>query len=219
MTPAGAGVIDDADEDFFAEVLREFGDDGLHLFGAASACFEDNFIRIGADQFDAECSAGTAADEKGGIRMCDFKWYGRERALRAIEVAFIGADPKLAVVAAGVARLSWADGVALDGLGGERGAGGGPIGEVALFEAEIENATVGGGCFETFFCGVAPDAGFGVGAGAGGWAGAALSGIGWAASHWRRSASLAWCVKTKAPFLLPTTMSSHLSPLISPTVT
>ena len=69
MAPAGAGVIDDADEDFFAEVLREIGDDGPHLFGAASAGFEDNFIRIGADEFDAERSAGTAADEKGGIRM------------------------------------------------------------------------------------------------------------------------------------------------------
>ena len=79
--------------------------------------------------------------------------------MRAIAVAFVGADPKLAVVAAGVARLSRADRVAFDGLGVEGGAGGGPIGEVALLEIQIQNATVGGGCCEAFLRGFAPDFG------------------------------------------------------------
>ena len=46
-----------------------------------------------------------------------------------------------------------------------------------------------------------------------------LIGLGWAFSHSSCDTALVWWRKTKVPFLLPTTTSGSLSPLIEPTTT
>ena len=143
VTPAVAPVVDDANEDLFADVRAQIDDHRVHLLVVGPACLEDDFVRVCANDFDARAIACTAANQKTGVRMRYRKRDGGERALRAIAADFVGADPILAHVAAGHVAATGSDGVALDRLALEGVAGGGPIGQVALFEIQIEHAAIG----------------------------------------------------------------------------
>ena len=68
--------------------------------------------------------------------------FGGERALRAVLSDFEGSDPEVPSVLALHVGAADHDGVPLDGLAVERGSFGGPVGEVAGFEVEIEGPPV-----------------------------------------------------------------------------
>jgi hypothetical protein len=145
MAPAAGAFVNEANLNFFAEVIFKIDCDGTQAFGVKAGGLEKGFAGVRADDFDARGGAGAAVHEEAGPGLFHFEGDGGQGALRGVAVAFVGANPILAGVLALHVVAAHVDGVAFEGLAFEGFAGGGPVRECAGFEIEIERLAIGAG--------------------------------------------------------------------------
>src|SRR5262245_40514322 len=98
---------------------------------------------VPADELNARRVGRTAADQEGGIAMCDGERRRRERPLRRIAVFLVGPDPVFAGVLALHVLAAGEDAVPLDRLTGERFARRRPVLEGPAFEIEVQRLAIG----------------------------------------------------------------------------
>ena len=140
VPPAARGVVDQADEDLLAHVLRKVDDHRLQVLAVVAGNLEDHLIAVLANDLDARSAARAAADEEAGEGLRDLERHGGERALRPVASDLVRADPELAGVLAAHVAAAVMNGVSLDRLPGEGLAFGRPVASVPVSKSRLSGA-------------------------------------------------------------------------------
>src|ERR1051326_8670486 len=146
VAPAATFLIDEANEDFFAFDGMEIGDDRAKVFAVVTGGFEDDFLIVGADRFDAGFGRRAASHQKSGERLSNLEGFRSECALRAVAEDFVAADPIIPLMLATHVGTASRYCIAFDRLLIESSTRSGPVLETAGFKVEVERTAgfVGG---------------------------------------------------------------------------
>ena len=135
-------AVNEADEDYFSDLILQVNDDGPQCFVFVAGGFVDDLLRVGANEFDPCRRPRSARDEETRPRLRDLERDGRQRAFRIVAELFESADPVIALVIAPHVIAARENGIAFDRLAFECFAFRFPIAQVAGFKVEIERLAV-----------------------------------------------------------------------------
>ena len=143
MAPVTGVFVNDADVNFLALQVPQVDCDALQFLGFLAAGAKNQHLRVGPDDLHTSVRVRSAGDQKTSPGMRDLEGDAGEHADRRILDFLVTADPVIALMLAAHVAASGGDGVALDRLALEGGAGGGPVLQSAGFKVEIERFAIG----------------------------------------------------------------------------